>query len=434
MSYGCGYSEVDEGLADVFFSEIFEHNHINTERILAILGFRGGRAITVRAHSNLLRPSHLFSYIKQNDFENLKKMVIYYIDRQEKNGAWLNLPKTQNKCYQYFLDKQIEVFTHISSKFENEYIFCWLDWDGDNILMDGGIIDYGSVRQFGLFHDRYRFDDDERFSTTINEQKIKARYLIQTFIQLVDFLITGEKKNIKSFHNHPKLVEFDQKLEEKNINNFLYRFGFESNDRSYLIKKYSKTIKKMQKYFNHFEKFKGSNKLRKINDGVNQNPCFSMRNLLRELPHFYLISSRKLSFKEFMKVISTSFTRRSDLQPSFMKKKRVEKLQHHFLNLVDWICKKDKKSREDVLKILDQRSNVINKAERVTGDAITIIIDKICNRKTRLNCDYLYLLLQEFKSHQVFVPEKYSPKVDKDGYSKDFMQILEILNEYKESI
>ncbi len=84
---------------------------------------------------------------------------------------------------------------------EDEYIFCWLDWDGDNMLMDGGIIDYGSIRQFGLCHHRYRYDDVERFSTNLKEQKKKARYLVQTFVQLVDFVRTGQKKDVRSFAN-----------------------------------------------------------------------------------------------------------------------------------------------------------------------------------------------------------------------------------------
>jgi transcriptional regulator with XRE-family HTH domain len=48
-----------------------------------------------------------------------------------------------------------------------------------------GIIDYGSVRQFGIRHDKYRYDDVERFSTNLNEQKNKARLIVQVFAQLV---------------------------------------------------------------------------------------------------------------------------------------------------------------------------------------------------------------------------------------------------------
>ncbi len=62
VSYGCGYSEIDEGIAALFFSEIFNKNNFKTERVLALIEFRGGISINIRAHTNLLRPSHFFLY------------------------------------------------------------------------------------------------------------------------------------------------------------------------------------------------------------------------------------------------------------------------------------------------------------------------------------------------------------------------------------
>ena len=76
---------------------------------------------------------------------------------------------------------------------------CWMVWDGDKILSDGGIINYGSLRQFGLFHHEYRYDDAERMSTTITEQKNKAKYIVQAFAQLTDYLQQGVKRPIKAF-------------------------------------------------------------------------------------------------------------------------------------------------------------------------------------------------------------------------------------------
>ena len=81
------------------------------------------------------------------------------------------MPVDPSRRFEYFLESFTTRFAEISADFEDNYIFCWLDWDGDNILMDGSIIDYGSVRQFGLFHSEYRYDDIDRYSTNIVEQK-----------------------------------------------------------------------------------------------------------------------------------------------------------------------------------------------------------------------------------------------------------------------
>ncbi len=49
----------------------------------------------------------------------------------------------------------------------DSHIFAWLDWDGTDSPTDAGIIDYSSVHQFSIRHDKYRYDDVERFSTRI---------------------------------------------------------------------------------------------------------------------------------------------------------------------------------------------------------------------------------------------------------------------------
>ena len=66
------------------------------------------------------------------------------------------------------------------------------EWGRDNILTDGSILDYDSVPQFGLYYGGYRFEDTDRFSTSIPEQKRKAREIFQRFKQVRDLLLTGD--------------------------------------------------------------------------------------------------------------------------------------------------------------------------------------------------------------------------------------------------
>ena len=103
-------------------------------------------------------------------------------------------------------------FARAAATFESEYVFCWLDWDGDNVLADGGIIDYGSVRQFGLYHREYRFDDSDRWSTTIPEQRTKARDIVQGFAQIRAFLLEGMKRPLAEFAHDPCAARFDREF------------------------------------------------------------------------------------------------------------------------------------------------------------------------------------------------------------------------------
>ena len=205
-SYGCGRSDFSEGMIAALFSNMMYQKDIRTERTLAVIKYKNGNSVNVRVSKNLLRPAHFFGYMKRGELEPLKHLVDYYIDREVENNN-LKPEKNKKKKYQSFLKEVARNFATASAVFESEYIFCWMDWDGDNILMDGGIIDYGTIRQFGLFHHEYRYDDVDKMLTNITEQKNKAKYTVQRFCQVVDFLLTGKKKNIKLFAQHVVLNE-----------------------------------------------------------------------------------------------------------------------------------------------------------------------------------------------------------------------------------
>ena len=91
-------------------------------------------------------------------------------------------PYVKNKLLQNlkYLAKQYAIF---SALLEREYIFSWFAWDGDNMLAFAGLLDYGSIRQFAARHDKYRFDDEDRFSTTLSEQSYWCRKILQYFVQ-----------------------------------------------------------------------------------------------------------------------------------------------------------------------------------------------------------------------------------------------------------
>ena len=155
---------------------------------------------------------------------------------------------------------------------------CLVDWDGDNVLVDGGIIDYGSVRQFGLFHHEYRYDDVDRWSTTIPEQKKKARYILQTFAQIKDFLITKKRKNISKFAHDPVLKAFDQEFDRQLLKKTLYKMGFNKEQRDLLLSQKHNRVKEFKSLHSYFEKAK-SKKSYETGDGRTQDAIYCMRDI-----------------------------------------------------------------------------------------------------------------------------------------------------------
>jgi uncharacterized protein YdiU (UPF0061 family) len=405
ISYGCGCSEVTEGIETLFFSEALARNQLKTERVLAIIEYDKGLAITVRAYPNLIRPSHFFCHLKQNNYLALKSLLDYYIQREQING---NYPKEleESKKYGHFLKRVSENFARTAATFEDEYIFCWLDWDGDNILMDGGIIDYGSIRQFGLFHSEYRYDDVERFSTTLTEQKKKARYIVQCFIQLVDYLESGKKKNLSHFKNHPLLQNFESSFQDQKRKNLLRKFGFSETLQSQLPLLHSKELDRFASIFYYFESAKSSRGSYKVADGITRDAIHSMRDVLRELPQLYLARGKKIEPQEFNQIIRSSYAKKVDIELTAQRLKKIDEFQECYWGLLAKVSALTNKSRDKILLEVTMRSSVINKYDRVTGDSITHMTHKIAKARPKLSPIELVHLSRAFSDYQTLDPQK----------------------------
>jgi hypothetical protein len=439
VSYGCGLSEKDEGFSSLFFSEVLAKNGLETERVLAIIEFPKGIAINVRVHENLLRPSHMFNHLKQNNLPTLKRMVDYYIDRQIKNKIWKNPPLEEKSLYDYFLMKVVETFARLSADFEDQYIFCWLDWDGDNILMDGGIIDYGSVRQFGLYHHEYRYDDVQRWSTSIKEQKQKARYIVQTFAQIVDYLKNEKKKSIEDFKNHHSTQTFDKRFYDYKNHNILVKIGFNSKYTTYLLENCRKEVESFRDDFTYFEMAKSVKGPQKVPDGMNWNAIFCMRDILRELPQIYLARGfgQIVSENEFLDIIKSSYATKADLKRSLRRDLKISGFQKNYLKLITQLSKKFKETPEKILLDVSMRSSVINKYDRVTGDSITTIVNKVMSKKPKLNPEEIAVILKEFTDYQNLNPDK-ERKISNFETEKEQSRLvkgmLQIVREYRDGI
>jgi uncharacterized protein YdiU (UPF0061 family) len=436
ISYGCGLSEVAEGLETLFFSEVLGNNGFRTERVLAIVEYDKGISINVRANPNLIRPSHFFGHLKQGNYQTLKQVADYYISRQIENKAWEQTTFKSDKEKYFYLAQQVtKCFAEVSAKFEDEYIFCWLDWDGDNILMDGGIIDYGSIRQFGLFHREYRFDDVQRYSTNILEQRHKAKYIAQCFIQIADFLSTKKKKSLSSFKKHAYLELFDEHFFASKNRNLLQRLGIKKNHQEYLLKEHGRLVEKFRKSFSYFEKARSRKGVYKVADGINRDAVFCMRDILRELPQIYLSRESVISPEEFIEIIKSSYAKRADLKLTDQRRRQINRFQTLYASLLKHIQKDFQLTRNQLLLEITMRSSVINRYERVTGNSITFIVQKVQRLRPKLSADMLFRLASEFASYQTLDPDrKFQAIVQPQGHTPILKGLNSIVRECREGL
>jgi len=385
VSYGCGLADMSEGLTSAIFSEILHREGLKTERTLAVIQFRSGIAINVRVGENLLRPAHFFGFLKRNNFVALKQVADYYINRERENGNFPELNKGDD-VYDVMLSVIVKRFAEAAAKFESEYIFCWMDWDGDNILMDGGIIDYGTVRQFGLFHHQYRYEDVDKMSTTITEQKNKARLIIQTFAQLVDYLQTGTKKNKKAFRSHWSQDLFNQAFQLVMLKQTLIRMGFQSFQLSPILLNETcfELVKKFQRQYRYFERAVAGRKEYPVADGIMRDSIFCMRDFMREFPKFYIEQKRLMSTDEFIEIVSSDYASRIDKSKYRRQSKRIENLQRIYLSIVEQACEGFQISLNMMLKEISSRSSIINREDKLTGNGVIYLTEKIMKEKSQL--------------------------------------------------
>lgn len=411
VSYGGGRADLADGISAALMSDIFHRNNIPTERTLAVISYKDGSAINVRAYQNLLRPAHLFRYLKQGNYAELKSGVDYYIDRQVENGLWEKQAESDG-TYLYFLQRVAYDFAHVAALFESEYIFCWMEWDGDNILMDGAIIDYGSVRQFGLFHREYRYDDAERMSTTIAEQKNKAKYTVQVFAQIVDFLVTKRKKSLKHYANHAMLNYFDEVFEATKNQAMVHKLGFSPDMQSILAndRLFSKDLKEFRKICDYFERAQSKKGVYEVSDGITSDAIFCLRDILRELPKYYLAGNNPMPPEEFIGILRSEYGMDEDMALTPTRKAKIKRFQELYCGLVGRASHHSHRPVNKLMADIRDRVALINRYDRVTGDAILYVADKMMKaaEKLHMNSALIHDIFREFVEQQILDPEYFT--------------------------
>ena len=395
----CGTASVEEGFAAAVFSEVLHRNGIATERVLAVIALPGGFSINVRAARNLLRPSHLFAPLKQNDLKRLTQAVDYAIGRERANGA-LRPARGAADGYRDFAEHVAAAFGRAAAIFEREYVFCWLDWDGDNVLLDGSIVDYGSVRQFGLYHREYRFDDGPRWSTTIPEQKAKAKGIVRCFAQLTDFLTTGRRKPLGAFARDPLLTTFDTAFVATRDRLLLRHMGFDRRLEDLLLTRARPLVKNFDRAHRWFEAVRSARGVVPVPDGITWDAVYSTRDLLRELPRIYARDPRALPAETVLGIAASSYASRADRRATPARRRRARELQNAYLALARRAARLTGCSVRTVLADLAARSAAINAYTRVTGDAVAHAAARLARARKALGPDGLYEVVDRFARRQ----------------------------------
>jgi len=403
-SYGCGTAALAEGISSALMSETFHRNGIPTERVLAVIAYGKGFGVTVRAARCLLRPSHLFVHLRRGDLASLRAAADFYVRRRIANGDWPVLAGARR--WRFLAEDAARSFARAAALFESEYVFVWLDWDGDNVLADGAIIDYGSVRQFGLFHREYRFEDVDRMSTSIVEQRRKARALVRSFVQIRELLLTGRKPPLASLSRDPALALFDATFERERVRLLLRRIGLPPDLAPRLLRREAARIERFRRAHAWFERARSSRGPEKVADGISWNAVYCTRDLLRELPARLCAGLESLGAREILEIAASSYASRADRRPTPARLRRARELQRAYLELLGAAARESGTSLEALLADVARRSAQLNRADRITGDAIDYATARLVRNRLALGPARLQRLMDRFVRSQDRDPDR----------------------------
>ncbi|MDH4028999.1 MAG: hypothetical protein OEU95_09240, partial [Nitrospirota bacterium] len=414
FGYASGLADLEEMFAAAVMSEIFYRSGIPTERCLAVIDFKNSTAIGVRTAPNLVRPAHIFRYLKSGLRRELKASMEYFLKRQEENGFW-TLPPSGEERYQAALQYFARTYAKLSAVLEEEYIFNWLAWDGDNMLASGALLDYGSIRQFAAKHNKYRYEDVDRFSTSLTEQRFWARKTVQTFAQAMNWIVSEKNRPLADFRDDPSLSLFDSCFIEERLRRVLWRTGFTSGQIEALLEKHTDMVREFQTVLNYFEDVKTADGVKHVPDGIDHPPVFLVRHILRELPQFFLKNRKKgewlfMPSERFCRIMAASYIDTQDLQLTDKRRQNAFRFQELYRALVVAAGREEGRTLLSVAR----RSSVINYIYRRTGDGLVWVIHELVQLKDRMKRQDIQDITDRFIESQVLVPGKWKPMMKEE--------------------
>lgn len=439
FGYGCGMADLDELMSCALMSEIFHKNQIPTERTLCVIDLGKGLAIGVRAGTNLTRPAHIFLHLKQKEPQRLRAALDSFIERQVRNRRWNMSLRSSAKRDQKALYQIAKSYAEFAAKLEREYVFCWLDWDGDNCLADAAILDYGSIRMFGLRHDQYRYDDVERFSTNLNEQPAKARLIVQVFAQAFDFAGRKKFRPLSQYGKHPVLRYFDQHFRKTKRELLLKQCGWTDVQVERILKNKASTLRKLEDSFHFFETAKAKRRFEKLPDGINRPARFNMRRFLRDLPETLLqldLSTQELPlYFSLMEAESQSSIRFS---PGHRKQLKV------FLKAYLELVQCSHQDTATTLLEMAQRANQMCRPHRITGNSVEHVVWELLKfRRRGGSLQDLQELMDAFIQQQTVAPEHFlksqfrwvrAAEAPQTATDRVFKSMMDLVTSFEEDI
>jgi hypothetical protein len=154
--------------------------------------------------------------------------------------------------------------------------------------------------------------------------------------------------------------------------------------------------------------------MEKTSDGITHKPVFLIRNLLRELPAFYLNEcdaefGEMMEPERFCQTMAASYASKRDLRMTDTRIARAKNFQKCYQRLIAAAGE-----YEPVLRQIVRRTAVINYERRMTGNAVIHVVNEIIAMKDDIRRGELQAAMDCFIESQILIPGRWRPMSDDD--------------------
>jgi hypothetical protein len=200
-------------------------------------------------------------------------------------------------------------------------------------------------------------------------------------------------------------------------------------------------IESFRKHYAYFERTQSKRKAYRVPDGITRDAVFCVREIMREFPKLWLQEPKLLGAEQFIEIIRASYARKRDVALNPYRLRAVELFQKAYLELVQHAADQFYSGNiKRILLELCMRSSIINRSDRITGDATIKVTQSLIRNLKQMSANDVYQVIDIMALNQQLVPVSRnqnapgSPALPRGKARKLVEQNLELIQNLREGL
>ena len=161
----------------------------------------------------------------------------------------------------------------------------------------------------------------------------------------------------------------------------------------------------MRTILHMFERAQSKSGVYKIDDGITADAIFCVRDILRELPAHYLCHDDDMDAKRFVEIMKSEYATERDALLTPARRAKIREFQRSYRRLATAVAAHGGQTLRAVLKEMLERTALINRYDRVTGDAVLYVGERLVKGAKHMDSRAIHAMFQQFVEQQVLHPD-----------------------------